>query len=88
LVTILVQNLYGLEPNEADLNMWANTFGLTTVSVLGGNDSLHDASEERWFNLQTLPTIIVINHDRMVIYKTGGWNELRLINVLDDLTSI
>ena len=87
-ITVLVQNLYGLKPSEADLNMWVNAFGLTTTSVLGGDDSLHDPSEERWFNLQVMPTIIVINHDRMVIYKAGGWNESRLINVLDDLTSI
>jgi len=87
-VTILIQDLYGMPPGEKDLRMWVDVFGLQTVPVLGGDDSLHDVSEERWFDLQMMPTVVVIDREQWVVYKMSGWNELRLLDQINDLTSI
>jgi len=86
-VTILLQDFMGQLPSEDSLNMWADTFGFETIPVLGDNGKFHDPTEEFGFNIEYLPTIIIIDRKRVIIYKMNGWNLTRLLNQLDNLTS-
>lgn len=87
-VTILIQDFMGMPPPQAALQSWVDHFEFETIPVLGGDDSLHDPDEERWFDLQALPAIVIVDRDQYIVYKLEGWNDLRLLNKIDNLTSI
>ena len=87
-VAILLQDFMGQLPSENSLIMWADTFGLKTIPVLANNEKFHDPTEEYGFNIEYLPTIIIIDRKRVIVYKMNGWNLTRLLNQLDSLTSI
>ena len=87
-VTILFQDFVGMPPSQAALQSWVDFFGLQTVPVLGGDSTLHDEAETHWFDLGMLPTVVVIDREHFIYYKMQGWNHLRLMDQIDNLTSI
>ena len=87
-VTILLQDFQGQIPNPGALEQWADAFRLDTVPVLADDGTLNDPTEERGFNINALPTIVIINRERVIINKMDGWNLFRLLDQLDVLTSI
>ena len=84
--TILLQDLYGMPPSEAVLQEWAKVFDLTEP-VLGADLAMSKLIAENAYNVSTLPTMIVIDHNLVIQYVMEGWNEARMRVYLDNIIS-
>ncbi len=69
-IEVLIEDQGGNAPDQADLQSWASSFGLTTVPVLS------DASQTAWPAFETdwgIPTVVHIGPD-MKVLEVDGYN--------------
>tara|TARA_R110000824_G_scaffold111218_3_gene259575 strand:+ start:2672 stop:3301 length:630 start_codon:yes stop_codon:yes gene_type:complete len=86
-VTVMLQDFQGQRPSEAAMGQWFDAFHFETVIVVAGDDTIEDPTNEYGFHIQVLPTLVIVDRDRRIIYKMEGWNLFRLLDQLDILTS-
>jgi|TARA_R110001583_G_scaffold73907_2_gene205180 thiol-disulfide isomerase/thioredoxin len=83
-VTILIEDSYGSEPDQADINQWANTFGIEESDVLMGNRSIIDATGESGFPVTAWPTFIIIDESMTIRSGIRGWSEQAIIELIEN----
>tara|TARA_B100000214_G_C23969866_1_gene629529 strand:- start:1991 stop:2575 length:585 start_codon:yes stop_codon:yes gene_type:complete len=83
-VTILIEDLFGSEPDQDDVDQWVSTFEIENSDVLAGNRSIIDPTGEIGFPVSAWPTFVII--DENLIIKSGlrGWSEQIIIELIEN----
>jgi len=76
-VTVLFENLRRQPPSTDDLQLWVDTFGITTAPVLSGDRVLIDHGGPESWDLEAWPTVYMLDRNLVLReimrgYKAGG----------------
>jgi len=62
-VTVLFENMRGEAPEQSDLQMWAQSFGIISAPVLAGDRALIDYGGPTSWDLTAWPTVYMLDRD-------------------------
>jgi thiol-disulfide isomerase/thioredoxin len=83
MTTILIENLLGEEPNQDDLNEWADVFGITSARVLGGNTGIINPVNPEGWELTNWPTFWTVDENGLITSYAAGFygHTLTVLNI-------
>ena len=84
---IMLQNQYGLEPNQDDAERWANAFNHSYETVLRAGDYIKDPNAEWGPDVEAYPSFIIVDEDMVVKYKIKGWSWEMIQQIVSDMKS-
>ena len=74
-ITILVDDATGNPPDQSDLELWCDLYGIDDAHVLAGDRSLIDMTATAGYPISAWPTFVVIDREMVLQYGLVGWNE-------------
>ena len=84
-VTVLVEDAQGNDPDEEDIQAWADTYGITSSPVLAGNRAdFVDLSGTTGYPISAWPTLVVIDRGMILVNGINGWNESVVMGWAED----
>lgn len=86
-VTVLIENTYGETPSQADLEAWANEYGLTSSLVVGGSRALLESSGGPW-PLSGWPTFYYIDPNMVLRDIDRGYSAGEIEHSLNWLVTL
>ncbi len=83
-VTILIADLQNETVEAEDVDVWVDSFGITTAPVLqGGRDLLQTVTTPHGFPVQSWPTFILVDQSGMVVFGLRGYSQEWLIQEIE-----
>ena len=70
-VTLLIENSYGEDPSQADLESWANTYGINISPVLGAS---REFLSQTGYQVISWPTFYFIDRNMILRDSVVGWS--------------
>ncbi len=86
-VTVLIETSNGSIPTQADINQWADEFGLEESLVVGGSRALLESGGGSW-PLSGWPTFYYIDRNMVLRDIDRGYNANEITHSLDWLISL
>lgn len=74
-ITILMQDGAGNDTDQADLQAWATTHGITDPVLSATRDEMHDPNGITGYPLGGWPTMVIIDREMILRYGIYGWSE-------------
>ena len=86
-VTVLFENMRRQQPDKSDLQLWSNSFGITSAPVLSGNRDLIDYGGPTSWSLTGWPTVYMLDRDLVLRETLRGYASGRVEQSTVDLLS-
>jgi thiol-disulfide isomerase/thioredoxin len=83
-LTLMIDDSEGNPPDQSDLIVWADLFGVTG-HILAGDRSLIDQAAQTGFPVSGWPTLVVIDRSMVLQYGLIGWNETTIRGWVEQL---
>ena len=83
-VTLLVDDLSGGDVSLDEVQLWANTYGITTAPVLMADRSIIDTTGEDGYPVQSWPMFILVDQDMNIIWGLRGWSSELILAAIED----
>ena len=77
-VTVLFEDMRRQQPDKSDLQLWANSFGITTAPVLSGDPILLDHGGPTSWDLTGWPTVYMLDRDLVLRETLRGYTSGRV----------
>ena len=87
-ITVLVETSSGAEPSPDDLQLWMDTYGITSAVVLSGSRSMLDPSDESYWSVTGWPTFFILDRDMKVFDILRGYSIQMLEEIVDEAIKI
>ena len=86
-VTVLFENMRRKQPNQSDLQLWADSFGITTAPVISGDRDLIDHGGPTSWDLTGWPTVYMLDRDLVLRETLRGYMAGRVETSINTLLS-
>ena len=84
-VTVLIDDPTGEPVESADLELWANNYGILTAPILeGSRDLLQSGGATNGFPVTSWPTFILVNRKQEVVWGLRGFNEALILEAINN----
>ena len=70
-IEVLILNSFGEDPTLADLQTWANDFGIVDTEILADEGFRVYGV---WNSTNSVPQVIIIGRDKVILYHDAGWS--------------
>lgn len=84
-VTLLVEDNAGGEVSLDDVQLWANTAGITTAPVLIADRSIIDTTGEDGYPVTSWPMFILVDQDMTIAWGLRGWSQQLILAAIEDI---
>ena len=82
-ITVLIENLAGVDPVQEDLMLWSDVFGIN-APILGGSRSLIDSGGVIGWPLESWPTFFFITDEMVLHTSMKGFSAYYLEALIED----
>ena len=82
-VTVLIENLAGVDPIQEDLTLWSDVFGIN-APILGGSRSLIDSGGVIGWPIESWPTFFFITDEMVLHTSMKGFSAYYLEALIED----
>ena len=86
-LSVMLENQYGITPNQEDIERWASAFGLPEDKVLRAGTYILDGNAEDGPDITGLPGFIIVDEDMVIKYKIRGWSLQLMQQTIAELKS-
>jgi len=84
-VTLLVEDTAGGDVGLDDVQLWANTAGITTAPVLMADRSIIDTTGEDGYPVTSWPMFILVDQDMTITWGLRGWSQQLILAAIEDI---
>ena len=84
-VTLLIDDAAGGDVDLAEVQAWANEYGIVSAPVLVADRSIIDLSAEDGYPVSSWPTFVLIDEEMVINWGLRGWNQEMIINAIEGL---
>ena len=82
-ITVLIENLEGVDPVQKDLSLWSDVFGIN-APILGGSRNLIDAGGVIGWPIEVWPTFFFITDEMVLHGSMRGFSSSYLESFIED----
>jgi len=86
-LSVMLENQYGITPNQEDIERWASAFSLPEDEVLRAGTYILDGLAEDGPDITSLPGFIIVDEDMVIRYKIRGWSLQLMQQTIAELKS-
>ena len=84
-VTLLVEDTQGGDVSLDEVQLWANTYGITTAPVLMADRSIIDTTGEDGYPVQSWPMFLLVDQDMTISWGLRGWSQEMILAAIEDI---
>ena len=84
-VTLLVEDEAGGDVSLDEVQLWADTYGITTAPVLMADRSIIDTTGEDGFPVTSWPMFILVDRDMTISWGLRGWSQEMILAAIEDI---
>jgi len=84
-VTILIEDGSGGDITIDDVQLWAETYGISSAPVLVGDRSIIDPTAENGYPVTSWPMFILIDDEMIIDWGLRGWSQELIIEAIEGL---
>ena len=83
-VTLLVDDTSGGDVSLDEVQLWSNTYGITTAPVLAADRSIIDLTAENGYPVTSWPMFMLIDQEMNIIWELKGWSQQLVLEAIED----
>ena len=83
-VTLLVDDASGGDVSLDEVQLWSNTYGITTAPVLAADRSIIDPTAENGYPVTSWPMFILVDQEMNIIWGLKGWSQQLVLEAIED----
>jgi len=84
-VTLLVEDVNGGDVSLDEVQLWVDTYGITTAPVLAADRSIIDTTGEDGFPVTSWPMFILVDRDMTITWGLRGWSQEMILAAIEDI---
>ena len=84
-VTLLVDDTTGGDVSLDEVQLWANTYGITTAPVLMADRSIIDTTGEDGYPVTSWPMFLLVDRDMTISWGLRGWSQEMILAAIEDI---